>query len=288
MRKPCPFCKKEVDSNVAVCPHCTRVLCETISTNKSNYHSQTNQQSASNNKKSNDKNKFLSLLKLQFQKFKKLFSRNKAYVVGYNKQDKYKKIVLFFIAILFFVGLYTKNSRAPEPSTPISVIPNSTKNNTIQTTKNTPTQVKDPKTYFSLPNGSILSQNSFYINGLGELKIKNGTNLDAIAKLVNTTINKSVFTVYIKANSTYTISKVKDGNYKLFFNLGNDWDTNIKAFTVNSGYEVFEELFDFATREYKEGNYIRTSYSTFEVTLNPVIGGNAETENVNPAEFANY
>jgi len=287
MRKTCPFCKKEIDSMIAVCPHCTRVLRETISTNKSNYHSQTNQHTASN-EKSDHKNKFVSFLKLQFLKFKKLFSRNKIHVVGYNKQDKYKKIVLIFIAILFFIGLYTKNSRAPEPNTPISVIPNGTENNTIQTTKNTPAQIKDPKTYFSLPNGSVLSQNSFYINGLGELKIKNGTSLDAIAKLVNTTINKSVFTVYIKANSTYTISKVKDGNYKLFFNLGNDWDTNIKAFTVNSGYEVFEELFDFATREYEEGNYIRTRYSTFEVTLNPVIGGNAETENVNPAEFANY
>lgn len=283
MRKPCPFCKKEVDSTVAVCPHCTRVLRETISTNKSNYYSQTNQHSTSN-----DKNKFASFLKLQFKKFQKLFSRNKAYVVGYNKQDRYKKIILIVVAILFFIGLYTKNTRAPEPSTPISVIPNSTENNTTQTTQNTPAQAKDPKTYFSLPNGSVLSQNSYYLNGLGKLQIKNGTSLDAIAKLVNTTINKSVYTVYVKANSTYTISEVKDGNYKLFFNLGNDWDTEIKAFTVNSGFEVFEDPFDFTTREYEEGDYIRTKYSTFEVTLNPVIGGTAETENVNVTEFANY
>ena len=287
MHKSCPFCKKEVDSTVAVCPHCTRILRETISTDKSNYYSQTNQRST-NNEKSNKKNKFASFLKSQVDKFKKLFSRNKVYVVGYNKQDRYKKFILIFIALFFFIGLYTKNARTPAPSTPISVIPNSIENNTIQTTKNTPTQAKDPKTYFSLPNGSVLSQNSFYLNGLGELKIKNGGSLDAIAKLVNTALNKSVFTVYIKANSTYTISKIKDGNYKLFFNLGNDWDTEIKAFTVNSGYEVFEELFNFTTREYEEGNYINTKYSTFEVTLNPVIGGNAETENVNPAEFANY
>ncbi|MFH1564603.1 MAG: hypothetical protein ABIC82_02010 [bacterium] len=133
-----------------------------------------------------------------------------------------------------------------------------------------------------------MSKNSYYLNGLGELQIKNETSLDAIAKLVNTTLNKSVFTVYIKANTTYTINKVKDGNYKLFFNLGNDWDTEVKAFSVNSSYEVFEDLFDFTTREYEEGDYIRTKYSTFEVTLNPVIGGTAETENINVAEFANY
>ena len=77
-------------------------------------------------------------------------------------------------------------------------------------------------------------------------------------------------------------------NYKLFFNLGNDWNSQIKAFNVNSGYEVFEDLFDFTTREYGEGDYIRTMYSKFKVTLNPVIGGNAKTENVNAVEFANY
>lgn len=287
MHKPCPFCKKEVDSTVAVCPHCTRVLRETISTNKSNYYSQTNQNSASNNEKRNHKNKVASFLKLQFSKFKNIFSRNKVYVVGYNKKDRYKIIILIVVAILFFIGLYTKNTRTTAPSTPISVIPNN-QNNQAELTNILEIPKKDPRDYMSLSNGTILSKNSYYLNGLGELQIKNGTSLDAIAKLVNTTINKSVFTVYIKANTTYTISKVKDGNYKLFFNLGNDWNTEVKAFAVNSSYEVFEDLFDFTTREYEEGDYIRTRYSNFKVTLNPVVGGTAETENINVAEFANY
>lgn len=283
MLKPCPFCKKEVDSTIAVCPYCMRILRETISTNKSNYYSQTNQHNISNNEKDNNKSKSTSFLKSQIDKFKKLFSRNKVYVVGYNKKDRYKKIILIFIALLFFIGLYTKNADAP-----ISVIPSNTEDQPIQTIKNIPTQIKDPKNYVSLSSGTIFSKNPYYLNGLGKLQIKNGTSLDAIAKLVNATIDKSVFTVYIKANSTYMIDKVKDGNYKLFFNLGNDWDTELKAFAVNSGYKVFKDLFDFTTREYKEGDYIHTKYSTFEVTLNPVVGGNAETENVNVVEFANY
>jgi len=288
MLKPCPFCKKEVDSTIAVCPHCTRILRETISTNKSNYYSQTDRHNTGNNEKDNNKSKPMSFLKSQIDKFKKIFSRNKVYVVGYNKKDRYKKIILIFVALLFFIGLYTKNARTPAPSAPISVIPNNTEGQPIQTTKNIPTQIKDPKNYVSLPSGTIFSKNPYYLNGLGKLQIKNGTSLDAIVKLVNTTINKSVFTVYIKANSTYTIDKVKDGNYKLFFNLGNNWDTELKAFVINSSYKVFKDLFDFTTREYEEGDYIRTKYSTFEVTLNPVIGGTAETENVNVAEFANY
>lgn len=281
MSKTCPFCKKKVNSNDAICPHCNRVLREKISINKTSYTQPVHQDTVSG-KKNKSKNDFTSFLKLQTKKLKNLFSRNKTYVVGYNNRDKYKLFILIVVALLFFIGLYVKNNKPIPP--PISVIPNnqSESNNIPEISQ------KDPKDYISLQNGIVFSKKSYYLNGLGELQIKNGTNLDAIAKLVNMTINKSIFTVYIKANNTYTIKNVKDGNYKLFFNLGNDWNSQIKAFNVNSGYEVFEDLFDFTTREYEEGNYIRTRYSKFEVTLNPVIGGQAKTDNVNVVEFANY
>jgi len=284
MSKTCPFCKKEVNPNDAVCPHCTRVLREKISVNKTSY-TQPIHKDTTNSKKNESKNDFASFLKLQTKKIKNLFSRNKTYVVGYNNRDKRKLFILVVIALLFFIGLYVKNNKPIPPL--ISVIPEN-QGDKIELTNTPETPKKDPKDYVSLPNGTVFSKNIYYLNGLGKLQIKNGTSLDAIAKLVNVNINKSIFTVYIKANTTYTISKVKNGNYKLFFNLGNDWDTEVKAFAVNSNYEVFEDLFDFTTREYEEGNYINTRYSTFEVTLNPVIGGTAETENVNVAEFANY
>ena len=106
--------------------------------------------------------------------------------------------------------------------------------------------------------------------------------------MVNVVTNKSIFTVYIKANSTYEINKVSDGDYKLFFNLGNNWDTKAKAFTVNSSYEVFEDSFDFTTSEYEEGDYINTRYATFDVTLNPVVGGQAKTNGINAVDFGKY
>jgi len=142
--------------------------------------------------------------------------------------------------------------------------------------------------YISLSNGMILFKNPSYLKGLGELEIKNGTNLDAVAKLVGIDIDKSILTLYIKAKSSYTMNKISKGNYKLFFSLGNDWDSETKTFLVNPNYEKFEEIFDFTIREYEGNNYINTEYSTFEVTLNPVIGGDAETQNVNSTEFANY
>ncbi|MCD4705341.1 hypothetical protein K8R66_04685 [bacterium] len=102
--------------------------------------------------------------------------------------------------------------------------------------------------------------------------------------MVNTITNKSIFTVYIKANSTYSINKISNGNHKLFFNLGNDWNAEIKAFMVNSSYEVFEDNFNFLTKETEEYE----EYKIFNVTLNPVIGGHAETEDISVLEFANY
>lgn len=53
---------------------------------------------------------------------------------------------------------------------------------------------------------------------------------------------------------------------------------------VNSSYEVFEDNFNFLTKETEEYE----EYKIFNVTLNPVIGGHAETEDISVLEFANY
>jgi len=269
--KICPFCKNIIAENNDTCPHCRRILVERIGT-PYRQQSQTIHQEV---KTSTNKRP-----KIHLGQLTKNFN-----------WDNFKKyipiLVLVFIIIFISTQKEKNNTYTNYNPTPISVIPNN-QDNKIELSDIPEIPKKDPKNYISLPNGTALSKNSHYLNGLGELKIKNGTNLDAIAKLVNTATNKSILTLYIKANSTYNITKVANGNYKLFFNLGNDWDTDIKAFTVNSSYEVFEDDFNFIIRKYTEGDYIRTQYSTFEVTLNPVIGGQAETKNVSVAEFANY
>lgn len=161
---------------------------------------------------------------------------------------------------------------------------------TLATTQNTQVSpiISVPTNIISFSNGEFLYKNSYYLDGLGKLKITNGTSNSAVAKLVNTLTNKSVATVYIEANSVYMLGKISDGSYKLVFNLGHDWDTISKKFTRNSNYSVFEESFDFNTYTTNDGDYRDTHYSTYEVTLNTVIGGTAQTEDINPSEFANY
>ena len=102
---------------------------------------------------------------------------------------------------------------------------------------------------------------------------------------MDTVTNKSVYTVYVKANSVLNVSEISDGKFKLYFNLGNDWNKELIAFNVNSGYEVFEENFEFTTDD-SGSEY--TEYSTFSVTLNPVVGGQARTDSVSAVEFGSY
>lgn len=296
MFKTCPFCRGKIASDSTVCPLCARVLREKIeSTRPSNEHlNQDNQGSERRaqgftNAPKNEHD--VSFVQVQIRKIKKLLSRKDVLVVGHDNYQKHKKGILVFISILFVIGLIYKWQT--EPSTPIPVTPNYSER-TIKKSKNLDgmseisTMKANNPNYVSLSNGEILSQDLLYSKGLGQLEINNGTNLDAIAKLVIPSANRSVFTVYIRANSIYRISNVSDGSYRLFFSLGNDWDKNMRAFTVNSSYEVFEENFDFTTTRYREGSYIRSRYSTFRVTLNPVIGGRAKTDEIGATEFARY
>lgn len=246
-----------------------------IATFKSNY-SKLNQQGENNNKKSNHKVKFRIFIKLQINKFKKLFYKIDD-VVGY------KIVILIFVACLFFIRLYTNNAQVSH--IPISVIPNHIEDPSIQI-KDVPTiPVKYPKNYFSLPNGTVLFKNPYYLNGLGELKIDNGTDMDAMAKLVYSPINKSICAVYIKAKSVYTIPEISDGEYMLYFTHGQNWDNINKKFLKNKAYSKFEDNFEFITKEQTKYNGVETIYSTFEITLHPVISGTANTDEINAEEF---
>ncbi len=261
--KNCPFCKKPITQNNDTCPHCKQVLIERI---YPKVISHTNKDTANK----------------QPQHFKEF--KNKFKNIEWNNFKKYIPILALLLLIIFISNQKGENNISHKP---VSVIPKS-ENTSAELSDIPEIQNRTSKTYISLDNGTMLYGNPYYFKGYGELKIDNGTSLDAIAKLVNVTTNKSISTVYIKANSDYTISKISNGDYKLFFNLGNDWDTEIKAFAVNSSYEVFQETFDFTTSKYEEDEYIRTKYATFSVTLNPIIGGHAKTNEINAMDFSRF
>ena len=135
------------------------------------------------------------------------------------------------------------------------------------------------QTYNSLANGYQIS-NSSYFNGQGQLKITNGTNDDAVVKIINTVTNASLGEFYIDSNNEYTIVGIPDGSYNLFFSLGKNWDATDNKFITCKSFSKFDEAFSFATTN--------TQYTTFEVTLNPIPGGTASTTSVNENDFEKY
>ncbi|MDH7475831.1 MAG: hypothetical protein QHJ74_17870, partial [Anaerolineae bacterium] len=70
---------------------------------------------------------------------------------------------------------------------------------------------------------------------------------------------------------------IPDGGYKLFFALGEDWDDATGRFTRRVRYSVFEDTFSYVTT--------LTTATIWQVTLHPVVGGTAATEEVDPGEF---
>ena len=250
--KRCPFCHKEINADCTKCPYCGHLLVEHIS---SPYRSNrpTDQVSATS-----------------VERDTILDAKNKK--VDYRKFIKYSVGLL----ILFFVIFSVLNNRQL-----------SNKNNSINTTRiNNPTE--NTKYYNSLPNGTIIYSSPYYLTGLGKLKIDNGTNYDAIVKLINTSIDKSVYTVYIKAKNSFEIDEILDGRYALLFMHGKNWDSIHQTFLVDKSYSKFKDDFNFITKRVAKYNNVEIDYAIYEVTLYPVPGGNAQTNDISKYEFNKY
>lgn len=174
------------------------------------------------------------------------------------------------VVLLIFIGTVSDDSTSSSSNSTYS-------NTTLNSEPETPSRPD-----YSLPHGTVLKESSYYMSGEGTLEISNGTRYDAVAKLVKG--NTAIYSVYIGANRDYTIEGISDGYYELMFAQGSDWNTVTKQFNKNQSYSAFDETFDFITTE-DEYYYYPPG---FEVTLNPVVGGTAETSSVNPAEFNAY
>lgn len=136
----------------------------------------------------------------------------------------------------------------------------------------------------SLDNGTIINSLAGYLGGLGKLSIDNGTDLDSVAKLINGS-RKSIITVYIKAHNSYTIDGIAVGRYELFFAHGRDWDSSTNSFLLSRSFSKFEDSFDFTVHDEYRSDGTYQVYSTYSVTLHPVVGGEAKTDTVSEGEF---
>lgn len=186
------------------------------------------------------------------------------------------KDVLRFVYDFWFLvligGIMLWGVLSPDTSTPLP-----TPDTTAQS-KQESTYIPDLTPGNSLSTGTVLKKRSAYLQGEGELQISNGTSYDAVAKLIRD--GASVLTVYIKANSTYTMKNVSDGTYWLAFAQGTDWNVTTQKFNRNAHASAFDETFKFETTS--------TQSSGWEVTLNEVAGGTANASDVDLSQFDQY
>ncbi|MFD8707135.1 hypothetical protein ACFV1W_31875 [Kitasatospora sp. NPDC059648] len=124
----------------------------------------------------------------------------------------------------------------------------------------------------SLDNGTMVSKGK--LRGDGVFKVDNGTKKDAVVSLVLN--GKTVHSMFVAKGQKADIEGVEDGTYDVYVSEGVDWDSEAKAFTQSCAFTKFDDNFPFETG--------RTSTS-WEITLQPVVDGNAKTNDVDPDSF---
>lgn len=152
-----------------------------------------------------------------------------------------------------------------------------------------PVEVRQiPRVETRRPDSGTVMASGSYRTGLGELTISNGTESDAIAKLIDLRAGASYREVYIQANSATTIDNIAIGNYELIFSLGRDYAPSLDKFLTNASYSKFDSYINFTETKVDLGNTVRTNYDSYRLTLNKVVGGNAATSRISEAEFTKY
>jgi pSer/pThr/pTyr-binding forkhead associated (FHA) protein len=126
-----------------------------------------------------------------------------------------------------------------------------------------------------LSNGTFIKE-AVPRDGQGDLEIDNGQDLDAVA-VMTTLADAPIFSVYVQARSKFKVEGIRDGTYKLFFMLGEDWDSATGRFTRKVHYEVFEDTLRYTTTS--------TTATIWRVTFHSVFGGTARTNDVDPSRF---
>jgi hypothetical protein len=140
------------------------------------------------------------------------------------------------------------------------------------------TPICDSKVLLRPASGSELGGK--YRGGLGQLKIANGTERDAVAVLIDGATEVPKRAIYVRSGEAGAITSVPNGNYRLRFQFGLRW-LRERRFCEPANTSEFDDVFDF----HQVATVGGPKYGTFEVTLHPVVDGTARTHSLSNAEL---
>ena len=132
-----------------------------------------------------------------------------------------------------------------------------------------------PPGTFRPPNGAIFSDQR-KLFGLGELAIENGSDQDGLVVLSDSVSNPLV-AFYVRQGETFTLTRIADGSYQLYFKLGSEWVGDELRFLNVSAVKRMDELLAFATSG--------ATFTTWKVSLQPVPGGTGRASEIPESEF---
>ena len=148
--------------------------------------------------------------------------------------------------------------------------------------------VDDKETHYShLNNGDSPFDNCFgqgVYGGNAILTVENGTTWDAIVLLYDVNTGSTIRNEYIRANSSFPLTGIRQGSYKIQVLYGENWSPNVASpcgsigfFEIDDGYDETENAI-FLT----DGG---GRYSNDRYTLHAVIGGNSKSKKISKREF---
>jgi hypothetical protein len=134
----------------------------------------------------------------------------------------------------------------------------------------------------SLSNGTEI-KSRLRIEGCGELKIKNGSGLDAIVNLVESKTRRVVRSFYVQAGKSFVEKNIGPGTYEIYFSTGKDWDSNTRSFLDEASYGRLERRIEFFERA--EPSTGQVKFCGYEVTLQAAEGGDVASLPVDKQTF---
>lgn len=125
-------------------------------------------------------------------------------------------------------------------------------------------------------------------SGAGILTIRNGTESDALVKVVSLSGPKLWQKVVVPVGGQRKIEGVPNGHFLILFALADSIDVATGELNGNPRASKFEKSLAYTTSSKLEGQSIITTTTSYSLTLHPVVGGNAKTEKISVDEFKKF
>jgi hypothetical protein len=199
--------------------------------------------------------------------------------------------IIIFIIVIKSCSAANKNDYDSDSAIDTSAVAVDTMAMAVDTAAITQVEENNSSPYIGnqLSNGSSPLDNCFgsgNYQGNATLTIKNGGNSDAIVCLYSTSEDRTIRNEYVQKNSSFKMSNISQGYYKIRVFYGNDWNPDLENSCGTKGnFESDVNFSEFDGEEYFEDS--SRGYTNATVTLYTVANGNASSSSIDQSSFFN-